>query len=125
MLDILMSEELWELLLISVTFSVFLMAFVQKIKKSNIFHYKWQIWLLNIISAFGIGIPFTMMFYGKSWIESIWVSVFGFIGAPSLYEALKNQNMITYKPKSSGITTDNKDQISIPKENEILREDLK
>ena len=33
MLDILMSEKLWTVLLISITFSIFLMALVQKIKK--------------------------------------------------------------------------------------------
>ncbi len=64
-----------------------------------------------------MGIPFSMFFYELSLVESIWVSVFGFIGAPSLYEALKKQNIVSYKPKSL------KEVVSIPKENEIKRGD--
>ncbi len=124
MLDILMSNTLLELLMISVTFSVFLMAFVQKVKKGKFFRYKWQIWILNLVSAFAMGIPFTMMFYGKNWIESIWVAVFGFIGAPTLYETLKNQNIITYTPASSEAKTPTAKTVCIAKENEIPREDL-
>ena len=118
-----MSETLWELLLISVTFSIFLMAFIQKIKKSKIFNYKWEIWLLNVLSAFGIGIPVTMIFYNKTLSESIWVSIFGFIGAPSLYEALKKQNIIAYTPASSEAKDKNDEQITLPLQNEIIRDD--
>ena len=121
MLDILVSDRLLELLMISITFSVFLMALIQKIKKSKIFHYKWQIWFLNLLFSFVMGIPFTRMFYQTTFKEAIWVSIFGFIGAPTLYETLKKQNIITYKPTS--ITPN--DTVSLPKENEIKREDIK
>ncbi len=120
-MDSLMSPLLWELLLISITFSIFLMALVQKMKKSKLFHTKWQIWFMNLVLSFVVGIPFTKMFYGKSLNESLWVSLFGFIGAPSLYEALKKQNLIAYKPNSSGIEELPKDTITLPLENEIPR----
>lgn len=116
MLDVLMTDELWTLLLISITFSIFLMALIQKIKTLDFIKRKWQIWILNFICAFLMGIPFGMTFYGLSIEEATWVSLFGFIGAPSIYEALKKQNIISYKPKSS-----NKDYECIPKTNEIKR----
>lgn len=114
-MDILVTEELWTLLLISLTFSIFLMALIQKFKTLSWLRKKWQIWVLNFCFAFLMGIPFSMFFYELSVMEAIWVSVFGFIGAPSLYEALKKQNIISYKPKSL------KDVVSIPKANEIKR----
>lgn len=116
-MDILVTEELWTLLLISLTFSIFLMALIQKFKTLSWLRKKWQIWVLNFFFAFLMGIPFSMFFYELSLVESIWVSVFGFIGAPSLYEALKKQNIVSYKPKSL------KEVVSIPKENEIKRGD--
>lgn len=124
-MDILMSDTLWNLVLISLTFSIFLMALVQKIKKSKFFHYKWQIWLINFCCAFLMGIPFSMTFFEQDLTSAIWISLFGFIGAPSLYEALKKQNIIAYKPESSGCTNKSENMVSIPKENEIKREEMK
>ncbi len=123
MLDILMSEKLWTVLLISITFSIFLMALVQKIKKLEFINKKWHVWVINFVCAFLMGIPFGIHFYDLELYEAIWMSLFGFIGAPSIYEALKNQNMISYKPKSA--TTPSKtDTVCIPKSNEIKRGDL-
>lgn len=116
-MDILVTEELWTLLLISLTFSIFLMALIQKFKTLSWLRKKWQIWVLNFFFAFLMGIPFSMFFYELRLEEAIWVSVFGFIGAPSLYEALKKQNIISYKPKSLDNVT------CIPKTNEIKRGD--
>lgn len=113
-----MSDELWTLLLISITFSIFLMTLVQKIKTLDFIRKSWQVWLINFICAPLMGIPFGMAFYELTLQQSIWISLFGFIGAPSIYEALKKQNMINYKPKS---TTDNQNYTCIPKENEIKR----
>ena len=118
-MDILMSEELWTLLLISVTFSIFLMATVQKIKMLEFIHRKWQVWLINFICAFAMGIPFGMMFYQLTLEESIWVGVFGFIGAPGIYAVLKKQNIIQYTPQSA-----TKNKTCITNANEIKRDDL-
>lgn len=120
MLDIVMSDELWTLLLISLTFSIFLMALVQKIKMLNFVTKKWHVWIINLFCSFLMGIPFGMFFYGLTVYQSIWISLFGFIGAPSIYETLKSQNMINYKPKSATV---NKDYTCISKSNEIKRSD--
>ncbi len=124
-MDLLLSDLLWELLLISLTFSVFLMALVQKVKKSHIFHHKWQIWCLNLVLAFAMGIPFTMMFYEKTLVESIWVCLFGFIGAPSIYEVLKKQTLISYKPSSSGLDQEKEKEGEKPSMQEAVPSDAK
>lgn len=106
---------LLDLLVISITFSVILMAFIQKIKALSFIQKSWQIWILNLISSFVIGIPFAITFYGVNIYDAIWVGLFSFIGASAIYEGLKNQNIITYKPSSL------KKEKSIPVENEIKR----
>ena len=57
-----------------------------------------------------------MWFYELSIYDSIWISIFSFIGAPSIYQTLKKQNIIKYQPESLDNT------ISVPKENEIKRD---
>jgi signal peptidase len=39
-----------------------------------------------------------MHFFSVSFGDAIWISIFSFIGAPSLYEILKSQELINYKP---------------------------
>ena len=117
-MDIFVTDKLLNLLGIGITFSAFQMALVQKIKMLPLFNKKYKIWLLNLFVSFGVGIPFAIFFFGISVVDSIWVSLFGFIGAPSLYAALKKQNMINYKPESATI----KDTISIPVSHQINKE---
>jgi hypothetical protein len=107
---------LLDLLVISITFSIILMALIQKIKSLSLINKSWQVWLLNLIFSFSLGIPFSMTFYDISLPNSIWVGLFSFIGASTIYEALKNQNIITYKPSSIS------DTITISKDNEIKRD---
>lgn len=114
-MDALITQKLMNLLLMGVTLSIFEMAFVQKLKMLPIFKKDYQVWLLNLISSFSLGIPFVMYFFGVDLEDAIWVSLFGFIGAPSIYQALKKQNLIHYKPESR------KDTIEIPIQNEITR----
>ena len=95
------SKLLLRILTISTTFSIFEMAFIQKIKMFPFFIRKHHIMYFNLFSSFLFGIPFAIFFYGLSFYNSLWVSFFGFIGAPSIYEALKKQNFINYTPKSS------------------------
>lgn len=117
-MDALITESLLDVLMISITFSIILMALIQKFKDLKFINKGWQIWLLNLICSFLIGIPFTINFYELDFNLAIWVSLFSFIGAPAIYEALKKQNLINYKPKS---TSDNKDGITISPDNEIKR----
>ena len=58
---------------------------------------------------------FSKTFYNLDTISGIWVAIFSFIGAPTIYDLLKKQNIINYTPKS----LDN--NVIISKENEIKR----
>ncbi len=118
-MDALVTPKLLQLLMIGITFSIFSMALVQKIKMLPFFNKDYKIWLLNLVVSFALGIPFTLYFYQENIWASLWVSLFGFIGASTLYEALKSQNLITYKPKSSPNTNEKEDTITIPRSHQI------
>lgn len=107
--------KLLDLLVISITFGIILMAFIQKVKSLSFINKSWQVWLLNFIFSFSIGIPFAMTFYNTSLKDSLWVGLFSFIGAAGIYQTLKNQKIINYTPSSIS------DKISISKTNEIKR----
>lgn len=108
-------QHLLELLFISITFSTILMVFIQKMKKLNFINKSWQVWFLNLIFSFLIGIPFTITFYDMTLQDGIWVGLFSFVGASSIYQTLKKQNLINYKPNSVD------DNIVLSKEKEIKR----
>ena len=110
--------QLLEVLKISLVASIIIMAFIQKIKKLDFVTKDWHIGILNFLFSFLLGIPFSILFYNQTLQNSIWISIFSFLGAPSIYDALKSQNFINYKPTSL------QDDITISKENEIKREDL-
>lgn len=108
--------RLLDLLTVSTVFSVVLMTLIQKFKSFSFIKKSWQIWLLNLFFSFAIGIPFGITFYNLDIKDSIWVGVFSFIGASSIYEMLKMQNFINYKPTSVS------DVVTIPTQNEIVRD---
>lgn len=111
-------EHLLDVLMIAVAFSFIQMTLVQKFKTLSFCKKSCHAWFLNFLFSFLIGIPFAMSFYQTTFCDSIWVGVFSFIGAPSIYKALKNQTILTYKPDSIS------DIVKIPVENEIKRTDL-
>ena len=87
---------LLDLLVISITFSIVLMALIQKFKVLSFINKSWQVWFLNLIFSFLIGIPFAMTFYNITLKDSLWVGFFSFVGASGIYQALKNQKIINY-----------------------------
>ncbi len=87
-------------LMISLILSVVMMALLQKFKKLPFIKKCWQIWILNLVFSFLIGIPFSITFYNTSIKDSVWIGLFCFIGAPSIYQALKKQNLLQYRPES-------------------------
>lgn len=107
-----------DLLTISVTFSFILMILIQKFKSLNFINKSWEVWILNLIFSFSIGIPFGMHFYSLDINDSIWVGLFSFVGAASIYQMLKNQTIINYTPTAIG------DTITLSKDNEIKRDDV-
>lgn len=90
--------HLLDVLMISVTFSFILMTLIQKFKTLPCINKSWHAWILNMVFSFLLGIPFALTFYSSNLKDSIWVGIFSFIGAPSIYTALKNQKILTYKP---------------------------
>lgn len=114
-MDAFITDKLINLLLMGTTFSVFEMAFIQKLKMLPIFNKDYKVWILNFISSFALGIPFMIHFFEITITDAVWVSFFGFIGAPTIYTTLKKQNLINYKPRSVS------NNVSIPKNNEIKR----
>lgn len=119
MMDVLMTEKITNLLMIAATFSVILMTLIQKIKTAGIFKSNTHIFATNFLLSF-LGILFGMTFYNLNIIDGLWVSLFSFIGAPSIYQILKRQNIINYTPKS---LDDCKGCVTIREENIIIRED--
>lgn len=111
-------SSLINLVVISMAFSLILMTMIQKFKCLDCVNKSWYVWLLNLVFSFTIGIPFGMYFYDLALKDAAWVGLFSFIGAPTLYQVLKNQTIISYTPTSIN------DKMTIPKENEIKREDL-
>lgn len=111
-------ELLIDLLVVSVVFSAILMMMIQKVKTLSFIKKSWQVLLLNFLFSFVIGIPFGIMFYDLDIKKGIWVGLFSFIGASGIYEALKNQNIINYKPTSIS------DTVTVPVQNEIVRDDV-
>ena len=83
-MDILITNELINCLLISVIVSVINMIMVQKFKELSCIKNSDQVFILNLILSFVIGIPFSIIFYGKEFYYSVWVSIFSFVGASNI-----------------------------------------
>lgn len=107
-----------ELLGISMVFSIILMALIQKIKSFPFINKSSHVLFINLILSFAIGIPFSIAFYNINWIDGIWIGLFSFVGASSIYQGLKSQNLINYTPASV------EDTINISKDKEIKRNDI-
>lgn len=117
-MDISITDKLLNLLMISTTFSIILMAIIQKIKKLSFVNKDWHVWIINLILSFSLGIYFSIYFYNLKMNDAIWISLFSFIEAPSIYQILKKQNIINYTPES---LNSSEELLQIPKENEIRR----
>lgn len=100
--------HLIDLLVISVTLSMITMVLIQKFKCLKIINKCWKVFILNTILSITLGVPFTVYFYNLTFNDGIWVSIFTFIGAPTIYQTLKNQTIINYTPQSlkDGVTID-------------------
>lgn len=116
--DILMTEALWNDILIASTFSVILFLIMQKVKELPIVSNNTAIWIANFIISIAIGAPFAFYYYNLPVFEALAVGLFAFIGAPAIYTALKKQNVINYTPKALDDNT-----VKVDKENVIERTD--
>lgn len=86
MLDI---ELLQELLIIAIALSVVTCSFIQKTK--GIFKKSKWINLYSLIVNMVFGIIFCMSFTEANIINSLWVGLFSYIGADTLYKTLEGK----------------------------------
>ena len=93
-MDTLITTEMINCLMQATTVSIIVMAVIQKFKTLECITKDCHIFLLNIVFSFVIGISFFITFYDEPIENAIWISLFSFIGAPSLYTMLKKQNVI-------------------------------
>lgn len=115
----LIPTKLLKLLIVSSILSIIIMIVIQKIKNLSFVKTNNQIWFINFLLSFSIGVPFSIFFYELNIYDGLWISLFSFIGTSGIYLALKKQNIINYSPLS---LNDKKiDIIEIPKENFINR----
>jgi uncharacterized membrane protein len=94
------NDKLIDLLMISTVFSAVLMSLIQKIKALSYVKSNDHVWLLNLVLSILLGIFFAINFYDKNIFDAIWVGLFSFVGAPTIYELLKKQRVIKYTPKT-------------------------
>lgn len=106
-------DSLIDLLSISVGFSFIIMALIQRVKKLSFIKKEIHVWICNFVCSFALAIPFGIHFYSSSIYDCLWIGLFTFVGAPTLYKTFKNQNIITYHPDALN------DTITIPTSNEI------
>lgn len=97
-MNIFITNELINCLLISMIVSVINMIMIQRFKELSCIKNGDQVFILNLILSFVIGIPFSIIFYDKEFYYSVWVSIFSFVGASNIYEFLKKQTLIDYTP---------------------------
>lgn len=111
MLDL---EYLQKMLIISIALSTITCAFIQKTKK--LFKTSKYLSLYSFIINLFIGIIFCITFTDINFPSSLWVGLFSFLGADTIYKSLEgkitpHRNLVTKK------------KISILPENIINKED--
>lgn len=106
-------DYLQEMLIISIALSVITCALIQKIK----FHFKSKkrIVLYSLIINIIVGIAFCKTFTDINFPISLWVGLFSFIGADTIYRTLENK-LSSYNEQI------NKNTINIKKSNIINKE---
>ena len=107
-------EYLKELLLIAVALSTITCAFIQKTK--FLFKSSKYLSLYSFIVNILVGIIFCITFTTINFPKSLWIGLFSFLGADSIYKSLEGK----LSPYSDIV---NKNRVVISKENIINRED--
>lgn len=107
-------DYLQKLLIIAIALSTITCAFIQKTKA----HFKSSKYLAlySLSVNLALSIIFCMTFTDITFPTSLWIGLFSFIGADTIYKSLEGKI-----PSYSDIA--NKNTISIPQENIINKED--
>lgn len=84
-------ELIKELLLIAVSSSIISTAFVQKIKGASLIKCSECLIYISFLISMSFGILFTLSFTEYALSDSVWVGLFSFIGADSLYKTFEDK----------------------------------
>ncbi len=84
------------LLVISCASSILSTAFVQKIKTASIIKCNSCLLYISFFISMLFGVVFTLSFTKYNVIESLWVGLFSFLGADSLYKAFEDKIFSSY-----------------------------
>lgn len=96
----LVTDEFIIHLQVSVVVGIIVFALIQKFKELPVIDKPVYLWLLNALLSM-IAYPYALYYYEDiDKIGSIWVVLYTFIGATTIYETLKSQNIINYTPKT-------------------------
>ena len=96
------------LLVIACASSILSTAFVQKIKTASIIKCNSCLLYISFFVSMLFGVVFTLSFTKYDILESLWVGLFSFLGADSLYKAFEDKIFASYS-KLQGITEINRD----------------
>lgn len=84
-------ELIKALLLIAASSSIISASFVQKIKTISLIKCSDCLIYISFLISMSFGMLFTLSFTEYTLIDSIWVGLFSFIGADSLYKAFEDK----------------------------------
>ena len=84
-------ELIKALLLVAVLSSIISTSFVQKIKTVSLIKCSDCLVYISFLVSMSFGMLFTLSFTNYTLVESLWVGLFSFIGADSLYKAFEDK----------------------------------
>lgn len=84
------------LLIISIASSIISTTFVQKIKGMSIVKCSNCLIYLSFLVSMYFGIVFTLSFTSYGFIDSLWVGLFSFIGADTIYKSFEDKVFSSY-----------------------------
>lgn len=84
-------ELIKALLLVAVLSSIISTSFIQKIKTISLIKCSDCLVYISFLVSMSFGMLFTLSFTNYKLVESLWVGLFSFIGADSLYKAFEDK----------------------------------
>ena len=89
-------DLLKSLLIVAIASSIISTAFVQKIKGMSIIKCSNCLLYLSFLVSMYFGVVFTLTFTDYNFIYSLWVGLFSFIGADTIYKAFEDKIFSSY-----------------------------
>lgn len=84
-------ELIKALLLVAVSSSIISASFIQKIKTISLIKCSDCLVYISFLVSMSFGMLFTLSFTNYTLVESLWVGLFSFIGADSLYKVFEDK----------------------------------